>query len=170
MCYEGGIREFATFINRNKDPLHSDVIYMSGAREDSMAEVAMQYNDGYQEVMVSFANNVHTPEGGMHEEGFRRALTNALNAYGRKIKMLKDDEKVSGEDCREGVAEPPAESPSTMYISVSSGLASLQSRSLSGMAAPPRAVFRRIQGLWQRQAHPCDHRPGGGHRGRLRPE
>ena len=103
MCYEGGIREFVTFINRNKDPLHNDVIYMSGAREDSMAEVAMQYNDGYQEVMVSFANNVHTPEGGMHEEGFRRALTNALNAYGRKIKMLKDDEKVSGEDCREGL-------------------------------------------------------------------
>ena len=103
MCYEGGIREFVTFINRNKDALHNDVIYMSGAREDSMAEVAMQYNDGYQEVMVSFANNVHTPEGGMHEEGFRRALTNALNAYGRKIRLLKDDEKVSGEDCREGL-------------------------------------------------------------------
>ena len=103
MCYEGGIREFVTFINRNKDPLHNDVIYMSGAREDSMAEVAMQYNDGYQEVMVSFANNVHTAEGGMHEEGFRRALTNVLNAYGRKIKMLKDDEKVSGDDCREGL-------------------------------------------------------------------
>ena len=63
----------------------------------------MQYNDGYSEVMVSFANNVHTPEGGMHEEGFKRALTNALNAYGRKIKLLKDDEKVSGEDCREGL-------------------------------------------------------------------
>ena len=103
MCYEGGIREFVTFINRNKDPLHNEVIYMSGAREDSMAEVAMQYNDGYQEVMVSFANNVHTPEGGMHEEGFRRALTNVLNAYGRKVKMLKDDEKVSGDDCREGL-------------------------------------------------------------------
>ncbi|NBI08729.1 DNA topoisomerase (ATP-hydrolyzing) subunit B [Colidextribacter sp. OB.20] len=103
MCYEGGIREFVTFINKNKDPLHNDVIYMSGAREDSMAEVAMQYNDGYQEVMVSFANNVHTPEGGMHEEGFRRALTNVLNAYGRKIKLLKDDEKVSGDDCREGL-------------------------------------------------------------------
>ncbi len=103
MCYEGGIREFVSFINRNKDPLHNDVIYMSGAREDSMAEVAMQYNDGYQEVMVSFANNVHTAEGGMHEEGFRRALTNVLNAYGRKIKLLKDDEKVSGDDCREGL-------------------------------------------------------------------
>ena len=104
MCYEGGIREFVTFINRNKDPLHPDVIYMSGAKEDAIAEVAMQYNDGYNEVMVSFANNVHTPEGGMHEEGFRRALTNTLNAYGRKMKMLKDDEKVSGDDCREGLA------------------------------------------------------------------
>ena len=103
MCYEGGIREFVAFLNKNKDPIHPDVIYMSGAREDSMAEVAMQYNDSYNEIMVSFANNVHTPEGGMHEEGFRRALTNTLNAYGRKIKLLKDDEKVSGDDCREGL-------------------------------------------------------------------
>ena len=103
MCYEGGIREFVTFINRNKTPIHDDVIYMSGSRDDAMAEIAMQYNDGYQEVMVSFANNVHTPEGGMHEEGFRRALTAALNAYGRKIKLLKDDDKVSGDDCREGL-------------------------------------------------------------------
>ena len=104
MCYEGGIREYVSFINTNKNPVHSDVIYMSGAREDSMAEVAMQYNDAYQENMVSFANNVRTPEGGMHEEGFRRALTSVLNAYGRKIKMLKDDEKVSGDDCREGLS------------------------------------------------------------------
>ena len=103
MCYEGGIREFVSWINRDKDALHGDVIYMSGSREDSMAEVAMQYNDGYNEVMVSFANNVHTPEGGMHEEGFKRALTSVLNAYGRKITLLKDDEKVSGEDCREGL-------------------------------------------------------------------
>ena len=104
MCYEGGIREFVAFINQNKEPLHPEVIYMAGAREDSMAEVAMQYNDGYNEVMVSFANNVHTPEGGMHEEGFRRALTNVLNAYGKKMKILKDDEKVSGDDCREGLS------------------------------------------------------------------
>ena len=104
MCYEGGIREYVTFINTNKNPVHNDVIYMSGAKEDSMAEIAMQYNDAYQENMVSFANNVRTPEGGMHEEGFRRALTSVLNAYGRKIKMLKDDEKVSGDDCREGLS------------------------------------------------------------------
>ncbi len=103
MCYEGGIREFVAFINRNKTPIHDGVIYMAGSREDAMAEVSLQYNDGYSEVMVSFANNVHTPEGGMHEEGFKRALTNALNAYGRKIKLLKDDEKVSGEDYREGL-------------------------------------------------------------------
>ena len=104
MCYEGGIREFVSFINKNKTPVHEDVIYMAGAKEDSMAEVAMQYNDGYSEIIVSFANNVHTPEGGMHEEGFKRALTTVLNAYGKKMKLLKDDEKVSGEDCREGIA------------------------------------------------------------------
>ena len=61
MCYEGGIREFVSFINKNKTPVHEDVIYMAGAKEDSMAEVAMQYNDGYSEIIVSFANNVHTP-------------------------------------------------------------------------------------------------------------
>ena len=103
MCYEGGIREFVTYKNRNKTPIHSDVVYMSGVQEDSTAEVALQYNDSFQEVMVSFANNVRTPEGGMHEEGFRRALTNALNAYGKKSKLLKDDEKITGEDCREGL-------------------------------------------------------------------
>ena len=104
MHYAGGIREFVSFINRSKDPIHPDVIYMSGQREDSMAEVAFQYNDGYNETIVSFANNVHTPEGGMHEEGFKRALTTVLNAYGKKMKLLKDDDKVSGEDCREGIA------------------------------------------------------------------
>ena len=103
MHYAGGIREFVSFINRSKDPIHPDVIYMSGQKEDSMAEVAFQYNDGYNETIVSFANNVHTPEGGMHEEGFKRALTNVLNAYGRKVGVLKGEEKVSGEDCREGL-------------------------------------------------------------------
>ncbi len=103
MCYEGGIREFVSFINKNKTPIHDEVIYMAGEREDSMAEVALQYHDGYNEIIVSFANNVHTPEGGMHEEGFRRALTNVINAYGKRMKYLKDDDKVSGEDCREGL-------------------------------------------------------------------
>ena len=104
MHYEGGIREFVTFINRNKTPLHEGVIYMSGSRDDSMAEIAMQYcEDSYNEVIVSFANNVHTPEGGMHEEGLKRALTNVLNAYGKKAGIFKGEEKVSGDDCREGL-------------------------------------------------------------------
>ena len=103
MCYAGGIREFVTWLNTNKDPLHEQVIYMKGVKDDSMAEVAMQYNSSYNETILSFANNVHTPEGGMHEEGFKRALTNVLNAYGHKIKMLKDDEKITGDDCREGL-------------------------------------------------------------------
>ncbi len=103
MCYEGGIREFVTYLNGSKDVLHSDVIYMAGSREDSMAEVAMQYNDGYSETILSFANNIHTPEGGMHEEGFKKALTRVLNKYGQRMKLLKEDEKVSGDDCREGL-------------------------------------------------------------------
>ena len=103
MHYAGGIREFVSYINRSKDPIHPDVIYMAGQKEDSMAEVAFQYNDGYNETIVSFANNVHTPEGGMHEEGFKRALTTVLNAYGKKIGLLKNDDKVSGDDCREGL-------------------------------------------------------------------
>ncbi|WP_409967113.1 DNA topoisomerase (ATP-hydrolyzing) subunit B [Bengtsoniella intestinalis] len=103
MVFEGGIREFATWLNRHKDPLHQQVIYMAGTKDDSMAEIAIQYNSSYAETMLSFANNIHTPEGGMHEEGFRRALTNVMNGYGRKVKMLKDDEKISGEDCREGI-------------------------------------------------------------------
>ena len=103
MCYEGGIREYVTWLNANKTPVHPEVIYVSGAKEDSMAEIALQYNDGYQENMVSFANNVRTPEGGMHEEGFRRALTTALTNYGKRMKILKEDDKLSGEDCREGL-------------------------------------------------------------------
>ena len=103
MCYEGGIREYVTY--RNKTPLHQEVIYLSGAKGDSTAEIALQYNDGYNETLVSFANDIHTPGGGMHETGFKAALTRVLNAYGTKYGMLKDgDDKVSGEDCREGIA------------------------------------------------------------------
>ena len=103
MCYEGGIREFATWCNRNKTPIHGDVIYMSGQRGDASAEIAIQYNDGYQEFMLSFANEVNTPEGGMHETGFKTALTRVLNNYGVKNNIIKGDDKVSGEDCREGI-------------------------------------------------------------------
>ncbi|MGM9650346.1 MAG: DNA topoisomerase (ATP-hydrolyzing) subunit B [Faecousia sp.] len=103
MCYEGGIREFVSWINKNKTPLHEDVIYMAAKKGDSVAELAMQYNDGYSEVLVSFANDIHTPEGGMHETGFKAALTRVLNAYGVKYGIIKGDDKVSGEDCREGL-------------------------------------------------------------------
>jgi len=103
MCYEGGIREFATWCNRNKTALHSDVIYMSGMKDDASAEIAIQYNDGYNEFMLSFANEVNTPEGGMHETGFKTALTRVLNNYGTKTGIIKGDDKVSGEDCREGI-------------------------------------------------------------------
>ncbi|MGN0546930.1 MAG: DNA topoisomerase (ATP-hydrolyzing) subunit B [Acutalibacteraceae bacterium] len=103
MCYEGGIKEFVSFLNKNKTPIHEDVIYMSGKKDDAMAELAFQYSDTYTEVIVSFANNVHTPEGGMHEDGFKLALTRVLNKYGKEKGILKGDDKVSGEDCREGI-------------------------------------------------------------------
>ena len=103
MCYEGGIREFAIWYNRNKTPLCEDVIYMSGSKGDASAEIAVQYNDGYNEFLLSFANDVRTPEGGMHETGFKTALTRVLNAYGVKNGIIKGDDKVSGEDCREGI-------------------------------------------------------------------
>jgi DNA gyrase subunit B len=103
MCYKGGIREFVQYLNRSKTPLHEQVIYMSGKRADAMAEVALQYNDSYNETILSFANNIHTPEGGMHETGLKLALTRALNDYGKKTKLLKEEETLSGEDCREGL-------------------------------------------------------------------
>ena len=103
MCYEGGIREFVTWWNRNKSPIHNDVIYMRGSKDDASAEIALQYTDSYNEFIMSFANDVHTPEGGMHETGFKTALTRVLNAYGTKSGIIKGDDKVSGEDCREGI-------------------------------------------------------------------
>ena len=103
MCFEGGIREFVTWANRNKTPIHEDVIYISGNKGDASAEIAFQYNDGYNEFMMSFANDVRTPEGGMHETGFKTALTRVLNAYGEKNGIIKGGDKVSGDDCREGI-------------------------------------------------------------------
>ena len=103
LCYEGGIREFVTELNHHKTPVHENVIYMSGERDTSMCEIAMQWNDGYDERIESFTNNILTPEGGMHETGFRTALTRVINAYGKSRKILKDDENLSGEDCREGL-------------------------------------------------------------------
>ena len=104
MCYEGGIREFVKYLNQHKTPIHEDVIYLSGSKGDAIAEIALQYNDGYNETLVSFANDIHTPEGGMHETGFKTALTRVINAYGTKNNIIKGDDKVSGEDVREGIA------------------------------------------------------------------
>ncbi len=106
MCYEGGIRSFVEFIHQRRglEALHEEVIYMKGDSGDNVAEVAMQYNDSYNELLLSFANNINTGEGGTHEDGFKQALTRVLNAYARKNNLLKDSDKnLSGEDCREGL-------------------------------------------------------------------
>ena len=104
MCYEGGIREFVSWLNKHKTPIHEDVIYLSGSKSDAIAEIALQYNDGFNENLISFANDIHTPEGGMHETGFKTALTRVINAYGQKNNIIKGEDKVSGEDVREGIS------------------------------------------------------------------
>ena len=104
LLFEGGIKSFVEFINQNRTALHDGIVYMSGERGEMIAEVALQYNDGYNDVIMSFANNIRTGEGGMHETGFKTALTRAINDYGQKYKVLKDDEKLSGEDVREGLS------------------------------------------------------------------
>lgn len=104
LCYEGGIKSFVEWINRNKDAIHDEVIYVKGEKSNCVSEIALQYNNGYAESVVSFANNIHTGEGGTHENGFKNALTYVVNDYARKLKALKDDDKnLSGEDVREGL-------------------------------------------------------------------
>ncbi len=104
MCYEGGIASFVEHLNRNKTPLHEEVIFISGRKDDAIAEIALQYNDGYTENITSFANNINTTEGGMHETGFKAALTRVINDYARKFKIIKEDDKnLTGEDVREGL-------------------------------------------------------------------
>lgn len=88
--YEGGIRSFVEHINQNKEPLHPGVIYIAGGKGDSFAEIALQYNDRYDEVLYSFANNINTTEGGTHEVGFKNALTRVMNDYARKFGILKE--------------------------------------------------------------------------------
>lgn len=105
-CYEGGISSFVEFINKEKEPVHPDIIHFSALAEDgnSNAEIAMQYTDSYNEMLLSFANDVHTTDGGTHVEGFKRALTRVMNSYAHQHNILKDsDENLSGEDVREGL-------------------------------------------------------------------
>ena len=102
--YEGGIKSFVEYLNRNKNPLHSEVIYVEGEKDSSTVEVALQYTDSYSENVLTFANNIHTPEGGTHLVGFRTALTRAINDYGRKYNLIKEkDNNLQGEDAREGI-------------------------------------------------------------------
>lgn len=102
--YEGGIKEYVEYLNKNKDSLYDDIIYCEGQRGDVYVEVALQHNDSYQEATYSFVNNITTPEGGTHLTGFRNALTKTFNDYGRSMKLLKDsDANLSGEDLREGL-------------------------------------------------------------------
>ena len=104
--FEGGIKNFVSYLNEHKhcELIHSDVIYMRGEKGSSVAEIAIQYNDSYNEVLMTFANNMHTIEGGTHETGFKSGLTKVLNDYARKAKILKDSDKnLSGEDVREGL-------------------------------------------------------------------
>ncbi len=105
MCYAGGIRQFIEHIHKTRglESLSEQVIYFSGSKGDNAVEIAMQYNDSYNEVVMSFANNVHTIDGGMHEMGFRNSLTKTINEYGKKFGLLKDDERLMGEDVREGL-------------------------------------------------------------------
>ncbi|WP_094550041.1 DNA topoisomerase (ATP-hydrolyzing) subunit B [Petroclostridium xylanilyticum] len=102
--YEGGIKSFVEYINRNKEALHKEVIYFEGEKDGSQVEIAMQYNDTYVENIFSFANNINTTEGGTHETGFKTSLTKVFNDYARKYNILKDNDKnLSGEDVREGL-------------------------------------------------------------------
>ena len=105
LCYEGGIRQFVEHIHKTKglDGLTEDVIYISSEQNNAIAEIAMQYNDSYNELILSFANNIHTVDGGSHETGYKNALTKTLNEYGRKFNFLKEGEKLAGEDVREGL-------------------------------------------------------------------
>ena len=102
--YEGGIREFVKYLNKNKETLYPEPIYIEGKRGDTTIEVAMQHNDSYSENVFSFCNNIHTVEGGTHLVGFRTALTRVINDYGKRFNILKGDDKLEGDDVREGLA------------------------------------------------------------------
>ena len=101
--YEGGIIEYVQFLNKNKSTISDKVIYVEGLQDGILAEVALQYNDGYQSSIYSFCNNIHTHEGGYHEDGFRMALTRCINAYAKNNNMIKKDESLSQDDVKEGL-------------------------------------------------------------------
>ena len=122
--YEGGIKEFVTYLNRSKEALYPEIIYCEGTKDGVAVEVAMQHNDSYNETTYGFVNNITTPEGGTHVVGFRNALTKTFNEYARKNKLLKENEKLAGEDIREGrtaisrvkIEEPLLEGPTNQKL------------------------------------------------------
>jgi len=134
--YEGGIKEFVTYLNRGKQPLYTDVIYCEGERDGIQVEVAMQHNDSYTENVYSFVNNIITPEGGTHLEGFKRAVTKTINDYARNQKILKENEpNLAGEDIREGltaiisikISEPQFEGQTKQKLGNSEARAAVES-------------------------------------------
>ncbi len=131
--YEGGIRDFVSYLNENKEPIHKKVIYFEGSSEDGQAEVAMQWNSSYQESIFSFANNINTTEGGTHLSGFRSALTRTLNDYARRKGDLKErDESLQGEDVREGL---------TAIVSVKLHDPQFEGQTKSKLGNPPMKGF-----------------------------
>lgn len=106
LCYEGGISSFVDYLHKKRglEPLHPDIIHLTAQEGDSIAEVAMQYNDSYNELILSFANNINTVEGGTHEAGFKSGLTKVMNDFARRYNLLKENDKnLTGEDVREGL-------------------------------------------------------------------
>ena len=139
MCYEGGIKSFVTYLGekRKLDVLHPNVIYLKGQTDRGMAEIALQYNSSYNELLLSFANNVNTPDGGTHEEGFKNSLTRVFNDYGRSHGLLKDkDENLSGADVREAMDSIPLQTYDLVINATSAGL--------SGGTAPVDAEILKL--------------------------
>jgi DNA gyrase subunit B len=131
--YEGGIRDFVAYLNQNKDPIHSKIVYFEGEFDDGQSEVAMQWNSSYQESIFSFANNINTAEGGTHLSGFRSALTRTLNDYARKKGLLKEkDDSLAGEDVREGL---------TAIVSVKLHDPQFEGQTKSKLGNPPMKGF-----------------------------
>ena len=134
--YEGGIKEFVTYLNKGKEPLYEKVIYCEGVKDEINVEVAFQHNDGYNESVYSFVNNIITPEGGTHLEGFKRAITKTFNEYARANKIIKENEQnLSGEDIREGltaiisikISEPQFEGQTKQKLGNSAARAAVES-------------------------------------------
>ena len=154
--YEGGIKEFVTYLNKGKTPLYDSVIYCEGQYNDVYVEVSLQHNDGYTENVYSFVNNIVTPEGGTHLEGFKRALTKTFNDYARSKKLLKDNEQnLSGEDIREGltaiisvkIGEPQFEGQTKQKLGNSEARAAVEStvsEQLTYFLEQNPAVARRV--------------------------